>query len=325
MTPAIGNCERCASELERGDLRCAVCGSATPVAADSGEDRPEALKIHRCEGCSAAVSYDIEQRAPLCAFCDSVMQVETVEDPLEQTEAWLPFSVSAVEAQQALRRWTGSRGFFAPRDLQSEARLDSLQPLWWVGWMFEATAEICWAADSDAGSDRSRWAPHSGATDMVFQQLVVSASRGLSAAEADALIPSYDLASAQSEALLEEGVEPLIEHFEVQRSVARQRIAAAIRGTAAGRVEAGHIPGRRFRKVAVSVLLRQLHTERLGFPAYILAYRYRKKLFRVVISGQDAGYLHGRAPISIGRVLLVVLGAALLIAGIVGIVVLVSS
>ncbi len=308
-----GSCERCASALERGDLRCAVCGQATP--APTRATRAEALRILRCEGCSAAVSYDIEEGAPRCAFCDSVMRVETVEDPQEQTEAWLPFRVDGATARQALQGWLATRGFFyAPESLKREARFESLQPIWWVGWLFEASAEIYWTADSNAGARRSAWAPHSGCTSMLFENLVVSASRGLSDRETDALLRSYAPGSAEpAPGGLDAGVEPIVECFEVQRSVARRRVAEAIRATAAARIADGHVPGSRVRKVGVSVLPRSLKTRRLGFPAHILAYRYRKRLYRVVVSGQDPAVVYGRAPLSLLRVFAVVGGVVALI------------
>jgi hypothetical protein len=79
------------------------------------------------------------------------------------------------------------------------------------------------------------------------------------------------------------------------------------------RVKDGHIPGSRFRNFSAAILLRRLVTLRYAFPAYVVAYRYRGRLFRTVISGQDPTRILGRAPYSawkitgtIGAVLLVV-------------------
>jgi hypothetical protein len=54
-------------------------------------------------------------------------------------------------------------------------------------------------------------------------------------------------------------------------------------------------------------LLQRLETRRLSFPAWVLAYRYRERLYRVVISGQDAAVIQGQTPISYGRIAGVVL------------------
>lgn len=309
MTVEIGTCERCHSVLEQGDLRCAICSLATP-AHDQGDaaQAPEArVHVLRCQGCGAAVNYDAQHRAPACAFCGSVMEDEELADPPEQCEAHLPFRVTRAQAADALGDWLGSRGFFRPSDLARGARLEKLQPLAWVGWVFGARCYATWTADSNVGAWRSAWAPHSGEAELEFHALLVSASRGLKDEEVDAIAASYDLAVRHPEPERElAGLAVSLETFDVQRSAARRRITAAVEATAANEVAAHHVPGTRTRNVHVSALLSSLDTERLSFPAWVLAYRYDQKLYRVVISGQDATAITGEAPLAWGRVLLVI-------------------
>ncbi len=49
----------------------------------------------------------------------------------------------------------------------------------------------------------------------------------------------------------------------------------------------------------MATLLRGLNTRRLAFPAYIMAYSYRKRLYRAVISGQNADTMTASAPLSL--------------------------
>ena len=63
--------------------------------------------------------------------------------------------------------------------------------------------------------------------------------------------------------------------------------------------------------VAAATLLRRLQTQRYAFPVYVVAYRYRGRLFRTVVSGQDPTRLLGRAPYSAWKIFGVV-GAVLL-------------
>ncbi|MFT6714768.1 MAG: hypothetical protein ACJAVJ_002057 [Planctomycetota bacterium] len=314
---AKATCERCRTPLERGDLRCAICGLGAPNTAAPG-DQKLSIQVLRCEGCGAAVAYDAKVGAPICSFCNSVMRLDEIQDPPEQTGGFVPFRVTKAEAQATLRSWLGDRGFFRPRDLASRSTLESLKPLFWVGWVFDATAEVSWTADSDLGSRRSNWAPHSGVTSMVFDNLLVSASRGLNDEEVDHITDSYSLAEIESAphsspagSVDLEGA--LVESFDVQRSLARKRIVRSIERTAAGRVAAHHVPGSRCRKVHASVLLKGLETRRLSFPAWVLAYRYEGKLYRAVISGQDAAVITGTSPFSFKRLLLAVGIAALVI------------
>jgi hypothetical protein len=188
--------------------------------------------------------------------------------------------------------------------------VESLQPLWWVGWVVDAEAKVSWTVDSNAGSRRADWAPHAGQTDLEFDDLVVSASRGLSSAETEALLPSYDLETA-GEQPTGAGGPATIERFDMPRSQARQQVTAMIGRVVKERLEEGHLPGQRFRNFHSELVLRRLTTRRYAFPSYVLAYRYRGRLHRLVISGQDGGCRLGTAPYSAAKIAAAVLGGLL--------------
>jgi len=298
-------CRRCRSPVEQDDLRCAICGFATPA---TGGAQPRAIaSILRCDGCGAAVSYSAEAQAPRCGFCASVMRVQQPTDPVEQADWILPFAVSPDQAQEILRVWMKTLGFFRPSDLAGTATVQSLQPIWWAGWIVDAKALLSWAADSDAGSWRSSWAPHSGQSQLEFTRLLVPASRGLSLAECHTLTPHFNVAGASRQPQGPPGA--IVEQFDVQRSAARKIIVDAIQATAAHRLQQGTIPGSHFRNVHVAVLLQALTTHRVAVPTYVLAYRYRGKLFRALVHGQDVRCVFGQAPYSIVKIVLVILGA----------------
>ena len=109
MTTA-NDCGRCASPLERDDLRCPICNASAPHTAMEDVERT-AVEVLRCDGCGASVSYDVRARAPACAFCGSVMHGEVPDDPIEQTRFYLPFSVERPEAEAAYRGWLQGLGF----------------------------------------------------------------------------------------------------------------------------------------------------------------------------------------------------------------------
>ncbi|MEM6470485.1 MAG: hypothetical protein AAF802_13095 [Planctomycetota bacterium] len=265
------------------------------------------MTILRCKGCGAAIAYDPKHRSPACSFCGDVVEEEYVADPMEQTEFYLPFTVSRDDARKALRSWLGSQGWFAPSDLSSSATLTELKPLWWVAWVFDAEAFVSWTADSNAGARRSAWAPHAGQNRLQFDTILVSASRGLSFAEASAMSTKFNLSTRQNSPTGADD-DATIEQFDVQRSEARTQVMGAIDQLAARRVESQFIPGTTFRNTKVSTLLHRLVTRRYALPAYVLAYHYKEQLYRVVICGQDAGTVIGKSPKSAWKVLLVVLG-----------------
>lgn len=310
----VSSCRRCHTPIEASDLRCSICALSVPQETDGAHAAMNA-RILRCSECAAAVSYSAEQQAPHCGFCGSVMQVEQPEDPVEVAEWLVPFTVDHEAAARALRAWLGSRGWFRPKDLSAAAAIDSMRPLHWSAWIFDADASVTWAADSDLGSGRSDWAPHSGATTFQWRSILVPASRGLSEKETARLAASYDLQSTvpvgQSGPLFEGGA---IEAFDVQRSAARRRIVETIEAMAAQDLQTqGHIPGRRFRNVHASVLLSRLVTRRMVLPAWVTAYRYGGTVYRTIVHGQDPSIAMGEAPVSSGKILALVLGIAIVL------------
>lgn len=307
------SCARCGTRTEVGDLRCPICAEPTP--SDAEEAAVEETTLLRCTGCSAALAHDPDTVGNTCGFCGEPLELEQSSDPPELVEWSLPFTVDAEAARTSLQAWLGDQGFFQPSDLKKMARLDSLRPLWWVAWCFDADALMSWTADSEVGSRQSAWAPHSGQVEMRFENVLVSASRGLSDAETNELALSYDLGSKEVAPTPPEGA--LREEFDVQRSAARARVQSALRRIGAARLERQEVPGSRCRNLHFEPLLRALETQRLAFPAWVLAYKYRGELYRVVISGQDADCIKGKAPFSLAKLLLaigLVIGAFLLLA-----------
>lgn len=290
-------CSRCASPLEEGDLRCAVCALPVPAALAPVE-RPR-VQILRCTWCGAAVAFDARHQGPACGFCGSVMQLEQPADPVEAATLRVPFVVDRETATASLRRWLATRGTFAPRTLLDEAVLESLTPLCWAAWIVNAEATVTWTADSDAGAERSAWAPHAGETRQTFGEIVVPASRGLSQRECAVLAPYYELslAVAVDEPAIQGEVPAMIESFDVQRSAARREVHRAIEALARQRVRDHEIPGRSYRKVHVSCLLERQTTARVALPAWVLAYRYRGRPYRAIVHGQRDAIVYGSSPI----------------------------
>src|SRR5262249_6245541 len=88
-------------------------------------------------------------------------------------------------------------------------------------------------------------------------------------------------------------------------SAARKRVLAEADELVKEHLRQGIIPGARFRKVSVSLLLQELITKRLALPTYVLAYRYRGNLYRALVHGQNRNIVLGSVPISWGKVALV--------------------
>jgi hypothetical protein len=305
-------CARCDTPLEEGDLRCAICGLLVP-AHTRAPVSAEAIRVVRCDECGAAVTYRADKCAPTCRFCGATTKVEEPTDPLEEAKQYLPFDVGREAAADAMRGYLASLGWFRPSDLAARATVDSVTPVWFAAWVFDARADVTWAADSDAGSRRSAWAPHSGRTQLSWKNVLVSASRGLTIAEVGKLTPGFDLGRARA---VDETVAGEVERFDVERSAARSRVLAAVRDVAVAELERGHIPGSRFRNVHVSALLESLVTRRFALPAYVFVYRYEDRPYRAIVHGQNARIAFGDAPLAWGKIAMLVV-AGLVVIGIV--------
>ncbi len=319
------DCTRCATLLEEGDLRCAVC--ALPVSTVPARVVEARARILRCTECGAAIGYDANKQAPACGFCGAVMKVEQPLDPIEVARLRLPFEVDRQTAQLALRTWLGRRGFFAPKTLSDEAVIETLQPLCWAAWIVNATAQVSWTADSDAGANRSSWAPHAGTVAIDFGNIAVPASRGLTNQECARLVPYYDLgkvigvSSATGGAGPEPTDSPMIESFDAQRSAARATVQAAIEAVAKVRVKS-QIPGSNVRNIHVSCMVERQTTDRVALPAWVLAYRYRGSPYRAIINGQRAEQVFGTSPTDWMKIVALVVGSLAIIVAIIALIVL---
>lgn len=242
------------------------------------------------------------------------MKPEQPTDPLERAESFLPFMVDPQSAHGALHHWLGSLGWFRPSDLAKTASLVGLRPLYWTAWIVDATALVSWTADSNAGSGRADWAPHAGQTPMNFAGILVPATRGLSSTECQSLARFFDLSSARpGPAGPPQTTQTTIECFGVQRSAARSIVSDAVHATAIQRLVQGHVPGSRTRNVKASIVLSGLVTRRMALPTYVLAYDYKGTVYRALVHGQNVQGVFGKAPYSIGKILLVIGGVLLAI------------
>lgn len=309
--PAL-SCERCSSAIAVDDLRCPICNLTCPASRD--EDRAHtAVEILRCSGCGAAMTYDVSKLAAACAFCGSVLEIERPADPVEEARVLLPFTVARERAEASFRDWLGSLGWFRPKDLRTGARLETIQALRWVGWVFDARATVSWAVDTDSGTQRADWAPHAGTAELDYIDVIVPATRGLTHDEVARLVTSYDLSSAAGTG---GDVDPAtVERFDLPRSTARARVVEAVEKLARRRLAERHFPGAQFRNLHTATVLRALEARRCAFPAWVLAYRYKGRLYRTVLSGQDENCLRGEAPYSIARITTVVAAAVAAIVG----------
>lgn len=322
MSAAVAHpsCVRCAFALDSRDLRCPICGLATPAARGNA---PQAVgaRVARCDECGAAVVWSAEDRSARCAFCSAATHVEDASTSVDMPEDVLRFAVTPEMARAAVRRWMG-KGFLRPFGFASRARIEHLQPLWWAGWLIHTRTFVTWTADSDHGARRAGVAPHTGQAHLAIGPVILSASQGLPREMANLLVPLYDLSlRATTDELAARTAGPpdaQLELFETDRAALRATCVETIRVLAQQMLQNGVVPGTRHKRIRVEPIVETLSTRRLALPVYLLSYRFRDRVYRVVVHGQRVNTLHGEAPqsaikIVVGVLLAIVVSILLLL------------
>lgn len=156
-------CPQCGSDMrfspDKGELVCAHCGHAQPLAevgpwkrnaalqeipldqglaADLSAELGEDVRASHCPSCGAIVEFSGAQHAAHCPYCDTPVVVDTGKRRHIKPQAVLPFELTEDQAREALTKWLGSL-WFAPNSLLAYARKGrALLGLYTPFWTFDA-------------------------------------------------------------------------------------------------------------------------------------------------------------------------------------------
>ncbi|MGE0759567.1 MAG: hypothetical protein AB7O38_21295 [Pirellulaceae bacterium] len=309
MSEGLERCTTCRAMLDEEDLFCPNCGTEAPAREAASRPMGTLLTTHNfdCRGCGASMSYDASAQTLRCPFCGS-QQLEARED----TKSWVPDSVvpfvlSRDEAIARMRQWL-QQGFWRPGDLATAALVEKMTAVYVPYWVFASQTYAFWTADTSQTPPgaRGNWYPLAGEHRDQHRGLLIGASGALTPAETSALVP-FDLGSAvpRSQVDLEHVV---FEQFRVQRKYARPLAQAGFENLVRAACQK-YVPGS-CRNLKVNVRLEGLTSDAVFLPIWIAAYRYRDKVFRLVLNGQT-GQATGQAPTSWRKVVVAVALVAL--------------
>jgi hypothetical protein len=331
-------CEACGAPLDPLDLFCGACGAAheprqtavkTPpppstqakAAAEEGEAAAPAQKFFRCKNCGAEVATDPNQRSYVCAFCDSTYVVEfsPAQSGRKQPEFVIPFVITPDRGVELFQKWIASNHLFRPGDLRTARIEEKLKGVYLPFWAFSMLATSQWRATigeywyrtetyttTENGKTVTRtrrvqeteWWELSGNHHHYYSGYLVSASRGLTQAEADRIKPFQLAALRRYASAYLAGW--LCEEYSIDRDSAEQ----ICRGEFLRQEETnirGFLPGDTYRNFGSSTQFSHVNEDLILLPLYVLSYRYRDKLFRFMINGQT-GKVEGDKPISWPRI-----------------------
>lgn len=329
-------------------LTCAYCGAVTPIVratrAIVEHDFEQArARIQRgpaaglatgarevqCKTCGARSVTTLQARR--CPFCDDPMVVElpaTADSILP--DAVVPFHVGKDDAATAYQTWLRSR-WFAPSDLKRRAERDGLDGVYAPYWTYDSDSlthysgsrgEHYWDEEEYTDSQnrrqtrrvrRTRWYSASGTVTVRFDDVQVCASSGL---------PRQRMAQLEPWKL--DGLRPfdgaylagfVAERYSVDledgwgqaQGIMEGRISTAVRRDIGGDEQRIHDLDIHHRAVTFKHVL---------LPVWVSSFRYRGKVFRVVVNAQT-GEVAGDRPWSVWKIALLVLAIAAMIAGVV--------
>lgn len=326
MDEALLTCSICRTLVEEDDLFCPNCGAEAPPAPVSRGGQAEipsapgsgsALVLpHQftCEGCGASMSFDPAVQSLRCPYCGSTKLEAEGPRKILKPEKLIPFEITSQEVEQRLRRYLSGTPF-RPNDLLSEGTLVSARAVFVPCWVFSANTHTYWTADTDVlpPGSRGKWRPLFGEHQGRYDGMLIPASRVLQKEELQS-IGSFDLRRAQD--VRAEMLERFfVEVFTVPRKYARQWAIEEIRRQEAEACRQLYLSGR-IRNLRTNVRITHLTGRPILLPVWVLAYRYRGKLYRFVVNGQT-GQVAGEVPISwlkVAAVVLVIFSVLVLLA-----------
>lgn len=298
-------CGVCRCYLDEEDLFCANCGTESPWSHGQTErlDNEADHYSFECKSCGASMSYDASSQALRCPFCGSTSMERQATVRSVKPDGVVPFSIDQQRAEGVLRNWLRT-GFWTPSDAARASRVGEMTAVYVPYWIFEAETDTRWTADSSPPPPGSRgdWYPLGGSHQSRYRGILVAGSSILSLQETDAIAP-FDLSDAvQSQEV--DLKNAIYEQFRVPRKLARPVARAAIEELER-EASARKVPNRS-RNIRVNVRISSMRGYPMLLPVWILAYRYKKEVHRVLINGQT-GKIAGTSPFSYAKLSVLVM------------------
>jgi Zn finger protein HypA/HybF involved in hydrogenase expression len=272
----------------------------------------------KCQSCQAISVFDPARVGQRCEFCGSSQLVpyEQVKDAFSP-ESLLPFAVNESRARDLVRVWYG-RQWLAPNNLTKRALTDTVRGLYLPYWTFDATVHASWTADAGRyyyetvngkRVQRVQWSPASGELDHVFDDELVAASTGVSAALLRKIepFPTATLIPYDPGYLAGWTVERY--QIDLVNAAARSRDAmdAKVRQLCTDAV-----PGDTSRNLQVDSRYADQRFKHILVPVWLLTYTYGHKLYQVAANGVT-GQMAGDRPWSWIKITLLIIVALIVL------------
>lgn len=267
-----------------------------------------------CESCGAQTSHSSKVKVVDCPFCASTKVRDEKDNPsVFQPIGVLPFELSPEQASILIRRWARSL-WFRPGWVSRLSRLDELQGCYVPVWTVDARVMVDYTArrrgtrpalGKEVGESYDE--PVDGLRKATYDDLLISASRGVPKLALQNLEPFSTVTGLVA-------YDPrYLSGIRAEESQMGPREAWAEAEQHLREVELAKCKQESVRESSDTIEMQRIEftfSQRKGkpvfLPVYVAAYRKGTKVYRVLVNG-ETGRVHGEAPFSPWKVLLLVL------------------
>jgi len=292
--------------------------AGAPAAEESG---PPTVS---CAHCGAVMTRRAGALTTQCHYCLSSLAVESGSAEVEAFDGIVPFGISGSEAREKFASWLKG-AWFAPNDLARAAKLEELDSIYVPCHFWRAQAKTAWRArigilttaaedeaagrprpPGDEGHVRTRFEDQNGVIDEPIEELESASSVvvtkeliDLGRFEAKSVVGYHQGYLGTHDAEL-----PRLARAESHTRMA-ERVDKERAALAESRIEADE-----YKRFSSETKLANVQVRLALVPIYLVAYRYKADVFRVLVHG-GTGTVTGDHPLSPWKVgcLLAILAA----------------
>ena len=299
-------------------------------------NRPTGLdvetKMFHCNNCGSNTAVDPDVVSFTCPFCSSTNVNESAFDRrMIRPAGVLPFKITKDKARDLFNTWIGKGKLFRPGKLSRLAQMDGITSVYLPFWTYDAQTASHWRADagyhyyvtenytdSEGNTQtkrvqKTRWVPVDGYYEQFFDDILVTASHGLTQREVNKISPFglNEVVNYDSRFILGHGSEVYQKDIQEGYKVADDIMDAEIRSQVTRR-----IPGDTHRNVRVNTRKSKVTFKHLLLPVWLAAYQFKGKTYRFIVNG-ETGKISGKKPTAWGKVIAAILIGAGIIGGLI--------
>jgi len=268
----------------------------------------------QCQSCGGEMLLPPGVLTQTCPYCGStyVVQLKAASDLL-RPHFMIPFRTTPERCRALTQEWLGS-SWMTPRHLQKQADLGNYTPLYVPFWTFDAKAAASWNAevgydetttDADGKLEtETRWEQESGQVRLEFDDLYVPGTTRLHETLTER-ITNFNLKTlvAYNPAYL---AGHHAQAYEVSLNQAWEKAQTRMKRRTRAISKRDALSGGGDRVHNLIMYNFELHDEKWRYillPVYVSAYKYRDKVYQMLVNGQK-GTIGGQRPVSWPKVYL---------------------